>query len=148
MIENGIITALNGDKATVALPPKKACGGCGKCALGKGGKEMELTAENTAGAKKGDRVAVEVPFRDPLASSFILFGLPLLGLLAGAGIGYLLFPGDGPAGNGAAVGFGLAALTAVILLVRRRERNYCRKEENRVRIVGIITPDSEKATPN
>jgi len=143
MLENGIVTALTGAKATVALPPKESCGGCGKCSLGKEGKEMLIEAENPVGAEKGDRVAVEIPSRDPLLAAFIIFGLPLLGLLGGAALGYLFFPADKPAGNLAAVALGLAGLAAVFLLVRRSERNRGAKKENRVRIVGILSARSE-----
>ena len=141
MIETGKILKTVGTRAQVSLPLKEGCSGCGKCTLGRGGKYMRLEAENVAGGRIGDEVLVEIPEKDPLAAAFILFGVPLLGLLVGGGAGYLLFSGWGGDPDAGAGILGLMTMAGVFIMVRRREKRLMKKCGGEIRIVKILNQD-------
>ena len=141
MLERGKVIEINGDRAKVSLPFKEGCSTCGKCTLGKGGKYMRMEADNTAGARAGDDVMVEIPERDPLAAACLLFGIPLLGLLVGGGAGYLIFFLQGADPNAGAGIIGLVTMTAIFILLHRREKRLLKKTGGRIKIEKIIKPD-------
>ncbi len=138
MIETGKVIELKGAQAEVALPPTEGCAGCGKCALGRGGKSMRMELENTVGARVGDEVMVEIPSRDPLAASLLLFGLPLLGMLAGIIAGTLLERALGWGSEVPAMVLGAVLLVASFFLVKMREKRRSGKKGRQVRIVRVL----------
>ena len=140
VLEIGKVIEIRRDRAKVSLPRKSDCASCGRCGLGRGGADMVLEAENGLGAVAGDRVEVEIPERELLAAALLLFGTPVLGLLAGAGAGYLLFSswgGDPDAGAGI---FGLLTMAGVFIMLRLRERRLMKKDGGGIRIVKILAP--------
>jgi sigma-E factor negative regulatory protein RseC len=142
MIEIGKILEIRGDRVKISLPLKEGCSTCGKCTLGKGEKYMRLEVETIPGARVGDEVMVEVPERDPLVAALLLFGIPLLGLLAGGGAGYLLFSSWGGDANAGAGLLGLITMAGVFVLLRRRERQKIKKDGGGIRIVKILKSDN------
>ena len=62
MKEYGTVTAVHGRKAQVTIARSAMCGDCGACQVGRENLTMEASAENQAGAKPGDEVAVEMEF--------------------------------------------------------------------------------------
>ena len=99
---------------------------------------MFLEAENSAGVRIGDEVLIEVPERDPLIAAFLLFGIPLLGLLIGGGSGYLLFLSCSADPNAGAGLIGLITMAGVFIMLRRRERRLMKKNGGGIRIVTIL----------
>lgn len=138
MIEIGRIVEISGEKAKVSLPRKEGCAGCGKCSFAVGGKSMVLEAENDAGGRTGDEVEVNVPSRDPLQASLLVFGLPLLALLVGAIGGYWIFQSFGADPNFGAILFAAALLVAAFLWVRSRERKRSSTSDGRIAVIRII----------
>lgn len=102
---------------------------------------MRFEAENIAAARVGDEVMVEVPERDSLSAAILLFGVPLLGLLAGGGAGYLLFSRWGGDPNAGAGFLGLITMAGVFITLRRRERRLMKKAGGGIRIVRIFNPE-------
>ena len=141
MIEVGRIVEISGGKAKVSLPRKEGCAGCGRCSFAVGGKNMLLEAENDAGGRPGDEVEVNVPSRDPLQASLLIFGLPLLAFLVGAIIGYWIFQSFGADPDFGAILIGAAGLVAVFLWVRSRERRRSSTGDGRVAVIRVIHPD-------
>ena len=141
MIEVGRIIELSGKKAKVSLPRKEGCASCGKCAFAAGGKNMLLEAENDAGGRPGDKVEVNIPSRDPLQASLLIFGLPLLALLVGAIVGYWIFQSFGADPNLGAILFSAVGLVSVFLWVRSRERKRSSTSNGRVAVIRVIHPD-------
>lgn len=88
--EEGEVIAVEGNQAKVRVIRSPACDSCSTrktCGLlGEG--ETVLTALNTVGATKGQRVRVSLKVEGGVKASFILYLVPLAGLVAGALIGY------------------------------------------------------------
>ncbi len=138
MLETGKVIEIRGDRVKVSLPLKEGCSACGRCTLSRGGKYMRLEVENIAGARMGDEVMVEVPRRDPLVAALLLFGLPLLGLLAGVVAGTLLEKLWGWDSEAPAVVLGVFLLVASFFLVKIREKRLSRKKRGQIRIVRVL----------
>lgn len=84
--------AVEGDQALVALASQSACGscaaksGCGTSVLGSlfPKRHQQLRVDNSQAAKPGDRVVIGLPEAGLQRASLLLYGVPLLGLIAGA----------------------------------------------------------------
>lgn len=88
MIEEiGTVTRIDGETAFVHVPKKSACDGCtaGVCRAEE--QTMEIEAVNSAGASVGQKVRVTVAPVTYLKGSLIVYGIPALGLFAGAVFG-------------------------------------------------------------
>ncbi len=118
MIEEfGIVIGLRegGRIALVQCHKQTACASCqavSVCQPGHG-KLREVEARNDAQAMEQDRVRLVTSSRNFLRSSFILYILPVLGLLGGAGVGHQL----GRAGFSTIEPELLMALSAVTTMV-------------------------------
>ena len=89
--EYGTIVELKGKQIAVVLCQRNsACDHCpssGACNIGDDSESMLVEATNLIGAKNGDRVKVATTTKHFLQSSFILYIVPIIGLLIGALIG-------------------------------------------------------------
>ncbi|MDI6789107.1 MAG: SoxR reducing system RseC family protein [Thermodesulfobacteriota bacterium] len=90
--EEGEVIAVEGNQAKVRIRRSPACDSCSSSSscglLGKG--EMVLTALNPIGASEGQKVDVSFKVEGGVKASFILYLIPVVGLVAGALIGYSL----------------------------------------------------------
>jgi sigma-E factor negative regulatory protein RseC len=87
--EWGLVAAVSLGKAKVRLERKSLCERCGFCS-GWGKDFMLMEVDNLRGARVGDRVRIEAPPGKTLKISFMVFMIPLFGLLFGIFSGYLL----------------------------------------------------------
>jgi len=87
MKEIGIVSSTQGMKATVTIQRSAACGDCGACQVGKEKLTMEASAVNVVHAKTGDKVEVEMAFKNVMKASFIAYGLPLIMFVLGCVLG-------------------------------------------------------------
>ncbi len=122
MIEEiGTVKSVDGPFALVNVPKKSACEGCtaGTCRIED--QFMEIEAFNQAGAKAGDRVRVSVKAVTYMKGSMIVYGLPAIGLVAGAVLGKEVMTGiftkADPDMLSAAFGFGAFVLTLVLVKI-------------------------------
>ena len=94
IVEYGTIVELKSAEIAVVLCQKQsACQHCpssGACQIGDDGKSMLVEAFNAIGAEVGDRVKVETSTKHFLQSSFVLYIVPIIGLLIGAIAGQLI----------------------------------------------------------
>jgi positive regulator of sigma E activity len=108
-----------------AGPSCENCGAGGHCqAAAEDSREVE--ADDLLGCAVGDRVRLEVPGGQVLRLSFQLYGVPLLLLLAGVGLGSVLIPAGpwrDPGSFLLAVGLATAAFPLVRLITRCRGKN-------------------------
>ncbi len=91
MIEVGKVIDIENGNAKVYIDRQAACGDCGACQIGRDNLNMIINVENRAGAKIGDFVEIQLNTENFLTASFILYGIPLLGLIFGISIGYYGF---------------------------------------------------------
>ncbi len=97
--------------------------GCGAGVFGSGRRSRHIEALIAAGVdiREGDEVSIELAPRHLLNAALIVYGLPLVGALVGAGIAYAFALGDSYAALA-----GLAGLAAGIMIARRRAaRGQC-----------------------
>ena len=84
--EQGTVTRVADDKAWVRIRRTSMCQGCksqGVCSSLGGTENMEAEALNTAGAKEGDRVLLEIAPASLWKISFVFYMLPVIFLIAG-----------------------------------------------------------------
>ena len=83
MKEIGRILEINNEMAKILITRHTACGDCGACQVGRDNLNMILTAENTIQGEPGDTVEIELQTENFLYASFIMYGIPLIGLIVG-----------------------------------------------------------------
>jgi len=144
MIEEvGTIVELKSRAVATVLCKKSVlcenCASAGLCSLGNDSRSMLVDAHNPLGAEVGDQVRLVTSTRTFLQSSFILYIVPLLGLVVGAVIGEWLgtawLAGIDPDLLAALTGVGF--LVGTFLVIRRVSRS-APKEKYMPRIVEIL----------
>jgi sigma-E factor negative regulatory protein RseC len=117
--EEGTVVAVHGDTAEVLMRRSRACEGCGSCCVLVDGDTMLAEASNAVGAKKGDRVVVDLPVKVSIRAAYILYGIPLLAFFAGLAVGglvsYYLLGWGFNVPLGLIFGIGFLALSYVLL---------------------------------
>jgi sigma-E factor negative regulatory protein RseC len=108
--EEGEVIQANGKDAVVLLSVGSNCKECFARELCKTGPEEErsLEVKDPLGVRPGDKVRLEVYGSSLLMASVLIYGVPLLLLLAGVALGSVFY-GDLEAG---ALGLGFPALYA------------------------------------
>lgn len=92
-----IIELKEGRIAVVQCVKNSSCQHCpssGACNMGSDGESMAVEAYNKAGGQVNDRVKVVTSTKNFLQSSFLLYIVPIIGLLIGAGIGQSIGEGN------------------------------------------------------
>jgi len=87
MKQNGIVQSSGDGRAVVVLTGAEGCATCsskGSCGIMCGGSRRphEVSVLNPVGAVRGDLVELELPPRKALTAIFLLFILPVIGLVA------------------------------------------------------------------
>lgn len=136
MIEEvGIVTDTDGLTAHVTVPKKSSCEGCSAGTCVTGDQTMEIVALNRAGAKTGQKVRVVIHAYAYMKGSMVVYGIPAIGLVAGAVIGKeimpLFFSGTDPDILSAVSGFSLLGLSFVAVKIWANRRT-CRPETSPV----------------
>ncbi|MBI5329934.1 MAG: SoxR reducing system RseC family protein [Betaproteobacteria bacterium] len=131
------VTRVEGNDAWVVSEAPASCGACGGKGCGSSvfarmwrPDEPEYRVDNPIGAAPGEAVVVGLPAGALLRASLLGYGLPLLLLLAGAGLGHAL-GGEPGAILGGLCGLALAALgvkrsrMSAVPVIRRRGSGVC-----------------------
>ena len=126
MIEEiGIVKSVDGMTAVVAVARKSACEGCTLGACKPEDKSMEIEAWNQAGAKAGQRVKVAIKSYTYMKGTMVVYGLPAVGLVAGAVAGKefmsKIFPAADPDVLSAIFGFAACILSFVFVKIWARK---------------------------
>ncbi|MCK4665644.1 SoxR reducing system RseC family protein [Candidatus Dependentiae bacterium] len=82
MIEYGIITNIEDDLMKIEIKRSSACIKCGLCSADLEKKNF-LFYPKLPGFQKGDQIKIKIPENVILKSSFIIFFIPVLGILLG-----------------------------------------------------------------
>ncbi len=119
------VVAVEGPYALVASERQSACGqcsakaGCGTAALARvlGRRNVQLRARNPVAADVGEQVTVGIDERVLLRGALLLYGLPLVGMMAAAALGLAWW------GEAASILAGALGLAAGFLAARFRGRH-------------------------
>lgn len=84
----GTVERLESDFVIVSMKRQDMCGDCHACEMIGEVKKCTLKCVNKCNSQIGDRVEIDVANSSFMKATFIIYGLPLIGLLAGVGIGY------------------------------------------------------------
>ena len=105
----GVVCEATGDRACVVLERTEGCGSCRHetaCCAGRG--NATIAASNPVKAQPGDLVRLNVESSSVVLSAAVLFGLPLVMLIAGCVIGLTCTSWRGGGAIGAVIGFALS----------------------------------------
>ena len=91
MTEKGLVTKLSGKSMCVKMFPLTSCGECKACDAHKR-SDMTIEIENTCNASVGDYVSVDMK-ETILAGAVIFYGIPLMAIIIGILLGWLITPG-------------------------------------------------------
>ena len=86
----GLVKDSMGDLLKVHIVRNEACGECRACFSGYMKKDMEIEAKNLCDAEVGDWVELELQENAFMNAVLILYGIPLVGFLAGILLGYFV----------------------------------------------------------
>ena len=129
MAEIGIVIKEKENLVTVKLERKEACAKCRACTAGLETKEMLLEAENLCNAKVGDTVKVSLEQSNFLIAVVIMYVIPLIALLLGIGLGYVISEQFGCTSKELiSVAFGLVTLGLSYLFIRMNENKWKNKK--------------------
>jgi sigma-E factor negative regulatory protein RseC len=141
--ERGVVIRLGAPESGLAWVQTQRSGACKSCSsrhsctAGEGGKDMEVEAFNTVGARVGDEIILNLDTAPLLKATFLLYVFPILCMIAGAVLGhrYALSRGWDPSGLSAAIS--LAALGISFLFIRLRGNKLSSKRAYKPQIVRI-----------
>lgn len=142
MEQYGVITETRGEIAAVNIQRHLICGECGKCGIlsGSGKRSIVIEAHNPIQAEKGQRVVLESDDRQVIFLAFMLYIVPLIGLVAGI-IAWLQLAGFiGFDGNQElqAVGAGFVLRVLVFLVIRLWDRRVKDDPKYKPVITGFL----------
>ena len=142
--EEGIVFKMGASGAGTAwvkTTRSSACESCSSrhaCHADSAGKEMEVEAVNTPGARPGDFVEFDLPGHLELKVSLLVWSVPLAGLIAGAVAGNLFHEALSLSRDPATLlgaGLGLALAFACVRVVDRRAARGRRLVPHILRVV-------------
>jgi sigma-E factor negative regulatory protein RseC len=145
MREQGFVTrVIPPDVVEISLPASEACGRCGACHSNAEGR-VGIEAVAISGVKIGDAVEIEISTGGVVKTSFMVYLLPIVFLIAGYMFGSAMtdlfsIPVSGETGG---ILGALFLLTVSFWVVRRYDRHVRRRGTLRARVVRIL-PDGEK----
>ncbi|MBN2880025.1 MAG: SoxR reducing system RseC family protein [Clostridia bacterium] len=111
----GVVKEIKDNRVTVIFRRSSACGKCEACGLLKETGEMFLEFDYEEQVEKGEAVGVYVDEKFFLLSAFLLYGIPLVMLLAGIGISSIFFNDGYGQLLAALIGFTLCVGTYFVL---------------------------------
>ncbi|MGM0651253.1 MAG: SoxR reducing system RseC family protein [Bacillota bacterium] len=139
MEQYGEIIENREDIALVNLQRHLICGECGKCGIMSGATKRNITIEahNPIKAKEGQKVRIESDDRQVIFLAFMLYIVPLAGLMGGILLWFQLAGRFSIAGSQELQAFavGMAMMVVIFLMIR----NWDRRVKNDPRYKPVIT---------
>lgn len=139
--EEGIVLKTDSTTAWVTTTKSGACESCSaksSCSVLGGGKDMEVKAINTAGAKTGQRVVLSFETSPLLKATFLLYVVPVLFLLVGAFIGDKMSPHFDIDSSILSAISGFLFFGLAILFVIFKGNRLAKKDKYRPKVIRII----------
>ncbi len=145
--ETGVVTKTEGITAKILVQKKSSCENCGVASACKSSDNgMEIEALNPVQAKVGQTVKVSIKPQTYLKGTMLVYGIPLVALIAGAilgkNIGEIYFKGVNSDSIAALLGF--AALIITFLVIYAWSKKAETKTEHKPVIEEIMEVDSRE----
>lgn len=125
MAQTGIVESIKDKNVFVKVIREGACAHCKMCTSGiNEGKECIVEAVNKCDAKVGDTVEIDIQPNFFLRATAIMYGIPLIVMIAGIGVSLAILEPMGVAGAeiiSAAIGLALTGI--VYMTINKREKN-------------------------
>ncbi len=144
----GQVVELRSDRrALVKIRQHLSCGGCGRCAGFFGDPEANnhflVEVFNPVGAQKGELVRLESRSSDIILAAFLLYLLPLAGLLTGIIAGRNLAAGRALGGSPDlwGLGFGFLLMIGIYFILWLQEKNLRRGKRFKAIITAVVAED-------
>lgn len=83
----GTVKEIKGNIAVVTLERQDMCGDCHACEMMSGKKTCTLTCESKVACEVGDKVEVTLTNEYFLKATYLIYGVPLVGFIAGLVVG-------------------------------------------------------------
>ncbi len=139
--EEGVVVNVGSDTVRIKSHRTEACDECvakDGCRVMGGGKDMEFDVENTLGAQMGDKVQVAVSDQAFLKVIFLVYLVPVFGLMVGAVLGQEIGHSMGfdPSMSAAVIGF--ACMGGVFAIVKVIAGKMDKSERYKPQLVKIV----------
>ncbi|MDD5492677.1 MAG: SoxR reducing system RseC family protein [bacterium] len=129
--ETGRVIKVEGTQATVEMSRHSACAHCGICIAGCQDK-MEIVADNNLGSQVNDLVKVAISGPVILKSAFVVYIIPLFGLV----LGYLA--GRRLGGEKLGVILGISGVAIILFGLHHYDLKLKRENKLIVQIIEIL----------
>lgn len=135
--ELGEVIDLKGKTAKVKFKRTTSCGNCTACGMRKDDTEVVINVLNTKDVKVGDLVDIEIETKKALVSSAIAYLFPLLMLIVGVALGYMVVNKGIISGDKEIMGaiFGIGLTFVSYLIIRNLEPVFKRKFKTAYKMV-------------
>ncbi len=139
--EQGIVLRTDSGAAWVKTVRSSDCEGCtakGSCHTMGGGRDMEVKAVNSAGARVGDRIVLSFETAALLKATFLIYVFPIILLIVGAALGQVLAPLIGFSPSALSVLLGFAFFFTALFIIKARANKMAKKNAYQPKITKII----------
>lgn len=140
----GLVTETKGNLAIVHIRRREACGECRACLSGMTEKDMDIEAKNLCDAEVGDWVELELQENAFFNAVMVMYGLPLVGFIAGVLLGYFAVPMVLPMISPALSGIVVGALGIFVAYLWIRSQNH-RWESGKYRPLAVSLAEEGEA---
>jgi len=139
--ERGTVIEVGDGTAWVKTERSGACESCsskGSCFAMRDGDDMKVHAVNKVGANAGDRVVLNLGSVPLLKVTFFLYMFPILCLIGGVIVGFLLAPMVNMDNQTFSAILGFFGLLGAVLIIKIRGKRMSEKDEYRPKIIRIL----------
>jgi sigma-E factor negative regulatory protein RseC len=141
--ETGNIIRIDGEMAEVMVERHASCESCGACGLG-GKPQISFMVRNPIGARKGDRVEVELQIWKLYQAAFLMYTLPLMMLFVGYyGLRYIgtKFGLAPVCAENTGIGGGFLLMALAYWMIRLADRKSRIGHRFQPKLVAVVTPE-------
>jgi len=124
-LDNATVKKVESGYAFIEMEITSGCRDCENRAVCMAGDKPALTRiENKIGLTEGDRIELDIPPKEKITAGFLLFILPLLFLIAGYYIGYMIKPEETAGIIGGIIGLAIGLSDIILLQKLLKKTSY------------------------
>lgn len=143
--EVGQVIELSGSLAKVTVKRRSSCESCGACGIG-ARSEMNFMLKNEIGAQVGDRVLIEMGSNSLFKAAFLVYTIPLIGLLIGFILGQYIAGSQGMGQKQAeliGIGTGFFFLSGTFLMIRWLDRYQRLSSKLQPQLIAVVGAEED-----